>query len=73
MNSEALATEIKAKVQSKNAEFSAKIEDQLDWLFSAVAEAVIEHISTNMIVTGSTAQGCTAGGATGTSTSTLIS
>ncbi len=71
MDSAALSSEIKAKVQSKNTDFSTNIEDQFDWLFDAVAEAVIEHIKANMIVTGSTAQpSCTAGGTTGTFNST---
>lgn len=73
MSKDLLASEIKTKVQSKNPDFSANIQDNFDWLFEAVAEAVIEHITGNMLVTGTTAQACTSGGATGTSTSTSIS
>jgi len=45
-----LSAEIKAKVQSKNPEFSA-IADNWDWLFDSIAEAVIEHIVANAQVT----------------------
>lgn len=73
MSSEVLSAAIKAKVEQKNTEFAQNIEDQMDWLFDAVAEAVIDHLKTSMVVSGSTAQSCTAGGATGTFISTSVS
>lgn len=69
MDPTTLAAEIKAAVQARNEAFSANIEDQFDWLFEAVAEAVIEHITTNMLVTGTVT---TTSGDSGTSTSTVI-
>lgn len=46
MSSNVLAADIKARVASKNADFASKIGDDLDWLFEAMAEAVISHIQT---------------------------
>ena len=73
-----LSAEIKAKVQSKNPEFSTNIADSMDWLFDSIAEAVIEHIVANQVVV--TAVVNTAVGASpaetylsGTGTSTSIS
>lgn len=45
-----LAHEIKQLVIAKNPQFSGNVGDQMDWLFDAVAEAVITHITTNMEV-----------------------
>ena len=67
MDAQILAAALKDKVIKENPEFSGTIGDQWDWLFSAVSEAVIEHIKANMIVTGSTS------GASGIFTSTSIS
>lgn len=46
-----LSAEIKTKVQEKNEQFSENIGDDWDWLFEAIAEAVIEHIIANAKVT----------------------
>lgn len=74
LNSGSLAAEIKTKVESKNPDFQPQVGDLMDWLFEAVAEAVVEHIQANAAVnvtsiTGVTASACGAGGAAGTLTS----
>jgi hypothetical protein len=43
----ALAAEMKAKVQAKNPEFLEKIGESMNWLFEALAEAVVEHVQAN--------------------------
>jgi hypothetical protein len=47
-----LSSEIKTKVEEKNSELAGKWDDvsNMDWLFDAIAEAVIEHITTNQLV-----------------------
>ena len=47
-----LSAEIKAKVVSKNSDLldSEKVGADWDWLFEAIAEAVIEHIINNQLV-----------------------
>jgi hypothetical protein len=72
LQSAQLSSSIKSKVQAKNPEYAENIDSQMDWLFDAVAEAVVEHIQSNLEVSGTTAQSCTAGGATGTFTSTSV-
>jgi len=80
-----LAKEIKDLVKQKNTDFADNMEDQLDWLFEAIAEAVITHITTNMLVVTSVstvtaqtpvgvspAETYAVGSGTGTGTSTTI-
>lgn len=69
LNAESLASGIRAKVVSKNPEFDPKIGDDMDWLFAAIAEAVVEHVTANaqVSVTGvSGATACPAGAGTAT-------
>lgn len=69
-----LTAQIKAEINSRNPElFSTFTEGELDWLFEAIASAVVNHIRTNLVVTGTTTQPCTAGGAAGTFVSTSVS
>ena len=73
-----LSAAIKEKVGDKNPALKNLWGDSvnMDWLFDAIAEAVIEHMTTaptNLVVTGTTTQSCTAGGAAGVFTSTSIS
>lgn len=48
---------IKTTVASKNADFSTKIGDNLDWLFDAIAEAVSAHVRDNLLVTAQDSTG----------------
>jgi len=45
-----LASELKTAVQGNNLDFEPKMGDQMDWLFDAIASAVITHITTNQVV-----------------------
>lgn len=43
---------IKTKVQEKNPQFAENIQDNWDWLFDAIAEAVTSHVRDNLLVVG---------------------
>jgi hypothetical protein len=47
LSSSRLASAIRSKVESKNPDFADNIDDSMDWLFEAVAEAVVEEIQAN--------------------------
>lgn len=81
LSSSRLATALKAKVASKNDQFEASIGDSMDWLFDAIAEAVVEEIlayaqvtstvtvvSVSGVTTGPGVSGPGTGSATGTIT-----
>lgn len=73
LSSSLLSAQIKNQVLAANEQFSENIGDNMDWLFDAVAVAVVNHIRTNLVVAGTTTQACSAGGATGTFLSTSVS
>ena len=68
-----LAKAIKDQVSSRNTDFKDSVGDNMDWLFEAIAEAVVDHLKGNLLVTGTTASSCTTGGAVGTFTSQNVS
>lgn len=60
----ALTAAIKAKVSEKNPDFDTKIGDDMDWLYEAVGEAVVEYIQANADVIVTSVSGVTTGGGT---------
>lgn len=72
MNSETLTLAIKAKVVAKNPDFAGQIGDNMDWLFEAMAEAMVEHLTTQAVVVVASVGGVTTGaGVSGPGTGTL--
>jgi hypothetical protein len=70
LNASTLSLGIQAKLASKNAALASAGID-LVYLADSIAEAVVEHVTANAVVTVTTASACTANGATGTGTGTV--
>lgn len=69
----ALTEYIKAKVVAKNPDFAAKIGDDMDWLFEAIGEGVVEYVQANAQVAVVSVSGVTTGGAaSGPGTGTIL-
>lgn len=75
MNGTTLKAEIKNAVQSANPAYAVNIGDDMDWMWEAIASAVVSHIQANALVTvtvasvsGVTPGGSASGPGTGTGT-----
>tara|TARA_Y100000034_G_scaffold129884_1_gene187192 strand:- start:274 stop:501 length:228 start_codon:yes stop_codon:yes gene_type:complete len=66
MDSTILAAAIKTNVTTKNPDLAGKWSEDtdMDWLWEAVAEAVIDHITTLMVVTTVVSVGSSSGSGT---------
>lgn len=71
MNPTTLKAEIKAAVVSANPAYAANVGSDMDWLYEAIATAVVAHVIANALVAGTTASACAAGGAAGTCVATI--
>ncbi len=61
MNPTTLAAAIKSQVQSANPDYAANVGSEMDWLFDAIATAVVAHIAASAVVAGTTTCGAGAG------------